>query len=56
MIQFVVYGIPAPAGSKKGFYNHRTRRVIITDASEKSRPWKAQVSDAAAEAMAGREL
>ena len=56
MIEFVVYGQPAPGGSKRGFYNHRARRVIITDDSARSRPWKAQVSDAAADAMAGREL
>jgi len=56
MIEFTVYGKPAPAGSKKGFYNAKARRVIITDDSKHSRPWKAQVSDAAAEAMDGRVL
>lgn len=56
MIVFTVYGVPAPAGSKKGFYNHKAKRVIITDDSKRSRPWKAQISDAAAEAMAGAPL
>lgn len=54
MISFTVYGVPAPAGSKKGFYNHKAKRVIITDDSKRSRPWKAVISDAAVEAMGER--
>jgi Holliday junction resolvase RusA-like endonuclease len=50
-IAFTVPGIAAPAGSKKGFYNAKARRVVIVDDSKRSRPWKAQVSEAAAEAM-----
>ena len=49
-VEFTVYGLAQPAGSKRGF--HRGGRVIIVDAAAKSRPWKAQVSDAAALAMA----
>jgi len=56
MIEFTVYGKPAPAGSKKGFYNAKAARVIITDDSKQSRPWKAQISDAAAAAMGNRAL
>jgi crossover junction endodeoxyribonuclease RusA len=56
VIAFTVYGKAAPAGSKRGFYNAKAARVIITDASKNSRPWKAQVSDAAAEAMNGGAL
>lgn len=56
MISFTVHGKPAPAGSKRGFYNAKAKRVIVTDDSKGSRPWKAQVSDAAAQAMNGREL
>lgn len=48
-LSFVVYGEAAPAGSKRGFV--RGGRVMITDASARSRPWKAQVTDAAIEAM-----
>lgn len=48
-VSFTVHGVPAPAGSKRGFY--RAGRVIITDDAKRSRPWKAQVADAAAEAM-----
>ncbi len=54
-IEFTVYGVPMPAGSKKGFYNAKTKRVIITDASDKSRPWKALVHDAAGQAMRAPE-
>jgi Holliday junction resolvase RusA-like endonuclease len=56
VISFTVFGAPAPAGSKRGFYNPKARRVIVTDDSKRSRPWKAQVSDAAAEAMGGAAL
>jgi Holliday junction resolvase RusA-like endonuclease len=56
MIAFTVYGTPAPAGSKRGFYNKKAGRVIVTDDSARSRPWKAQVADAAAETMNGGEL
>lgn len=55
-VHFTVPGIAAPAGSKKGFYNKKAGRVIITDDSKRSRPWKAQVSEAAIEAMHGGEL
>jgi Holliday junction resolvase RusA-like endonuclease len=51
-VHFTIYGAPQPAGSKRGFYNKNAGRVIITDDAKKSRPWKAQVSDAAAHAMA----
>ncbi len=50
MIQFTVFGKAAAAGSKRGFY--RGGKVIVTDANKNSRPWKAQVADAAAQAMA----
>jgi Holliday junction resolvase RusA-like endonuclease len=53
-VAFTVHGVAAPAGSKRGFYNQKAKRVIITDDSRRSRPWKAQVSDAAAEAMEGQ--
>lgn len=53
-VQFIVHGIPQPAGSKRGFVVNG--RAVITDANAKSRPWKAQVADAAAQAMYGYEL
>lgn len=54
-VSFTVHGVAAPAGSKRGFYNAKAKRVIVTDDSARSRPWKAQVADAAAQAMTGRE-
>ena len=54
MIQFVVYGKPAPAGSKRGF--QRGGRVMVVDANPNSRAWKAVVLDAAAQHMNGAPL
>jgi len=56
VVTFVVWGVAQTAGSKRGFYNKKVHRVIITDDNAKSRPWKAQVTDAAAAVMAGRPL
>jgi hypothetical protein len=42
-INFFVPGLPAAAGSKRGFVNRKTGGVIITDASKKSKPWQAHV-------------
>jgi Holliday junction resolvase RusA-like endonuclease len=50
-VAFTVYGKPATAGSKRGFVYRKSGRVIVTDANANSRPWKAQVADAAAQAM-----
>ena len=54
MIQFVVHGQPAPAGSKRGF--QRGGRVMVVDANPNSRAWKAVVLDAAAQHMNGQPL
>ena len=48
-VAFTVHGKPAPAGSKRAFVVKG--RAVVTDASAASRPWKAQVADAAAQAM-----
>lgn len=53
---FTVFGTPQPAGSKKGFVNPKTGKVIITDDAKKSRPWKTDVAQAAGVAMDGRAL
>jgi Holliday junction resolvase RusA-like endonuclease len=55
-VSFVVHGTAAPAGSKRGFYNPKAKRVIITDDSARSRPWKAQIVDAAVQAMTGQDM
>ena len=44
-----VFGIPKPGGSKRGFYNPKSKRVIITDDCAKSRDWKTSVSQVAAD-------
>jgi Holliday junction resolvase RusA-like endonuclease len=49
-LQFWVPGIPQPGGSKKGFYNPKLGRVILSDANEKVKPWRASVAQAAQEA------
>jgi Holliday junction resolvase RusA-like endonuclease len=51
-VRFTVYGIPAPAGSKRGFV--QAGHVRIVDDSVRSRPWKALVSDAALKETGGR--
>ena len=56
MISFTVHGVPAPAGSKRGFANRHTGRIQIVDASKRSKPWQAVVAAAAADAMDGAEL
>jgi Holliday junction resolvase RusA-like endonuclease len=53
VITFTVYGKPAPAGSKRGFYNAKLKRVLITDANKGSRPWKNIVSAAGAAHYSG---
>lgn len=53
-VAFTVHGLAAPAGSKKGFVNKRTGKVIITDASKRSKPWQNDVAHAALDAMADR--
>lgn len=50
-VSFTVHGTAQTAGSKRGFYNKKAARVIITDDNARSRPWKALVSDAAIEAF-----
>ena len=52
-ISFFVAGIPQPAGSKRGFYNRKINRVIITDDNPKSRDWKTSVAQVASEAVNG---
>jgi Holliday junction resolvase RusA-like endonuclease len=51
-LSFTVLGLPAPAGSKRGFLS-KTGRVLITDDSTRSKGWKNQVADQAAQLMDG---
>jgi len=56
MIQFVVYGQPQPAGSKRAFQHRHTGRIIVTEDAKRSRPWKDHVAQAAGEHMNGQTL
>ena len=42
-ITFFVAGIPKPAGSKRGFYIAKIKRVVIVDANPNSKDWKTDV-------------
>lgn len=54
MLKIQVYGVPAPQGSKKGFViNGRVN--MVEQSHKKLKPWREEVSDAAAKVMDGRE-
>jgi Holliday junction resolvase RusA-like endonuclease len=56
-IEFFVPGLPAPGGSKRGFYNAKLNRTLLVEANpEKNRNWRAAVALAASEAMNGRDI
>ena len=42
-LQFFVAGIAKPAGSKRGFFIQKIKRVVIVDDCAKSRDWKTDV-------------
>lgn len=46
-MKFFVPGLPRPGGSKKGFVNPKTKRVVVVDANDRSKDWKASVAHAA---------
>jgi len=52
-IAFFVPGIPRGGGSKRGFVNSKTGRVIITDASKHAKDWKTSVAQVAESAFTG---
>lgn len=43
-LKFFVPGVPAPGGSKTGFYNKKLERVMMTPASKKTKPWMQAVA------------
>ena len=55
-LSFFVAGIPKPAGSKRGFYIAKLKRVIITDDNPNSKDWKTDVKHAGQDAFPGGEL
>ena len=49
-MRFWVAGEPKPGGSKRGFYNAKLKRVMITEACGKTKNWRASVAQCAYEA------
>lgn len=50
MIEFIVYGSPAPQGSKK-FVGIHGGRGVLAESSKKVKPWRSDVKDAAERAV-----
>lgn len=53
MIEIIVYGEPAPQGSKKFVGLAKSGRGILIESSKKVKPWREAVKLAAIEAMGG---
>ena len=47
VLRFTVLGKLQPAGSKKGFVNPNTGKVVIVEDAKLSKPWKQEVAGAA---------
>ena len=57
IVDFFVADRPRPGGSKKGFVNPKTRRVIVTEANQKgNKDWRATVCHFAYNAYHGELL
>jgi Holliday junction resolvase RusA-like endonuclease len=48
-MEFWVAGEPKPGGSKRGFYNAKLKRVMMTEDCDKTKNWRASVAQCAAE-------
>jgi len=55
-IDFFVPGVPAPGGSKRAFFNPKTKRVNVVDTCKRNKPWRSQVSAFAKDAMEGKSI
>ncbi|MBN1456575.1 MAG: RusA family crossover junction endodeoxyribonuclease [Sedimentisphaerales bacterium] len=55
-IEFLVHGRPAPGGSKSGFFNKRSGRIILAPASKYTKSWMQTVAAAARFAYKGSLL
>jgi Holliday junction resolvase RusA-like endonuclease len=53
VIEFIVYGCPAPQGSKKFVGTTKTGRGLLVESSKKVKPWRMDVK-AVAEEVRGR--
>lgn len=51
LLAFTVHGHPAPQGSKRGFINKHTGRVVMREQSERLEPWRQAVTHGARNAM-----
>lgn len=51
MLTFIVHDLPAPQGSKKGYYNKHIGRVQLVESSAKVKPWREAVKQAALDAL-----
>ena len=56
VVTFFVPGKPATAGSKKGFVNKKTGRVIITEDCRRSKTWREAVRQTAVEVVGERPV
>jgi Holliday junction resolvase RusA-like endonuclease len=46
-ITFRVFGVPQPGGSKRGFVNPKTGRVVIAEDAKRNKSWRESVLQAA---------
>jgi len=44
-LEFRVYGVPKPGGSKRAFQIPTTKRIVIVDACKKNKEWRKEVVD-----------
>ena len=54
MIRIVVYGLPAPQGSKRYVGTSKAGRGILVESSKAVKPWREAVKSAALEQVAGQ--
>lgn len=53
-VDLIVYGHPAPQGSKRAWVNPKTQKAVMVEQTGKTlKPWRRAVKDAAALAIAG---
>ena len=56
MVNFVVFGLPSPGGSKNAFVNKYTKKVCVVDAGgSKTKKWRGEVARSARKAMDGMD-
>ena len=53
MLRIVAHGIPAPQGSKRGFINKHTGRIVMREQSSRVEPWRDTVRHEALQVVGG---